>query len=173
MNDGKSPSWFNYAARIMSKYNLDYAIKCDMDTALRVDKFFDFADNNLPSGGQHIYSGKVVYSKKTKFPYMEGQFYLLSRDLAEVVGTMPLNRMKQTTNLEDADIGAMVGEASPLIHYVPVIPIEKYLPWRHQLKGDVYHRWFLQRESSRLCGIDDNVTVAPVACYPPINAREK
>jgi hypothetical protein len=78
MEDGKSPTWFNYASQIMSIYDVDYAIKCDSDTYLRVDQFFNISAEYLPRGASKRYAGKTTWSFNRNHPYMEGQFYVVS-----------------------------------------------------------------------------------------------
>jgi hypothetical protein len=58
IEDGKSQTWFKYAAEIAKRYNLDYTAKCDTDSILLLHEFFMFAYINLPPApyNQHIYA---------------------------------------------------------------------------------------------------------------------
>jgi hypothetical protein len=108
MNQGKSQTWFKYAAHILETYDIDYVAKSDTDTVLFLDKLLDFMDDNLPPApyNRNILAGSVVdkywwwekqlmTSEKLwderyfikKFGhiihlYVEGQIYIMSRDLA-------------------------------------------------------------------------------------------
>lgn len=78
MEEGKSSTWFNYATIIMNANDIDYAIKCDSDTYVRVDKFFNVSTEHLPRGASRTYAGKTTWSFHRNHAYMEGQFYVVS-----------------------------------------------------------------------------------------------
>ncbi len=42
MNEGKSQTWFKYAAQVLEAYDIDYVAKSDTDTLLFLDKMMDF-----------------------------------------------------------------------------------------------------------------------------------
>ena len=62
MNDGKSQTWFSYAATLVEEHSIDYIAKQDTDTILYLDKFFDFVDIMLPPApyNYNILAGTVV-----------------------------------------------------------------------------------------------------------------
>ncbi len=47
MNEGKSQTWFKYAAQILEAYDIDYVAKSDKDTLLYLDKMMDSMDEKL------------------------------------------------------------------------------------------------------------------------------
>ncbi len=150
MEDGKSPTWFNYASLLMKRHDLDYAIKMDSDTGLRVDRFFEFATAYLPLGGTRMYSGKLLWDTWTNasVPYMAGEFYILSRDLAEAVSSQSIYQTNGIINVEDRDTGFIVWKLKP--HLISAREAGKNWLWRHKLKQVKAYKKFLHKEEQRL-----------------------
>jgi len=176
IEDGKSQTWFKYAAEIAKRYNLDYVAKCDTDSILLLHEFFMFAYTNLPPApyNQHIYAGAV--RDKAFFPvkktekelirfeshfhknfdnvhlYLAGQLYIMSTDLAEFVGNEALaSNCSYCEGIEDHDISAMAFHSPDPISLKVIGRSHRF--WEHPVKGT--HRWtrVWARESARMQGI--------------------
>lgn len=111
MEDGKSQTWIAYASSLADEYNIDYIVKQDSDSMLILDKFFEFIDGSLPASpyNHHTFASIMLmcqpnhnkdcsgYKKKFEGPssmvrkfgnfhvYGQGQFYLMSSDVARTV----------------------------------------------------------------------------------------
>lgn len=178
MNEGKSQTWFKYAAELMETYEIDYVAKSDTDTLLFLDQLLLFVDENLPPApyNRNILAGSVAdkwwwgnlleapenepaegyfiekYGKDLHL-YVEGQCYIMSKDLAQTVvqeaaalggggGAQP--QQPQQTYLEgheDHDISAMAFHSDKPIKLV-IIALEQRF-WQHRVKlklGSNFHR---------------------------------
>jgi hypothetical protein len=117
MNDGKTPSWFDYASTLE---NVDYVSKADSDALISIPQLLSYVNGHLPPATQHpkVYGGFLneyqacggsgeLCDKIRGKVYMSGQFYWISRDLAvylsQVSKTSHRNFIK--TSNEDSDMG--------------------------------------------------------------------
>lgn len=148
MNYGKTPTWFHYASRVMRLYDLDYVVKCDTDTYVMVDTFFDISKVMFPRGRGQTYGGFAVWSYPKRHIYMEGQFYLLSLDLAERVASASLNHTEDILFVEDADTGlVLMKHRRQLTH---LVSMEQQRSWKHPLKNASTFGEFMIEESVRI-----------------------
>jgi len=157
MNEGKSQTWFKFAANMMNKYDLDYAGKIDSDSLPYLDKFFTWAYVYLPPPpyNQGILAGvpmdKMWWNKdkatmntdtnedffknsygKVVHLYAAGQCYLMSRDLVDtVVLEAPKSRAYREGH-EDHDISAMAFHSTNPISF-HFLSIQQQF-WRHPIK---------------------------------------
>jgi hypothetical protein len=159
MNQGKSQTWFKYAAHILETYDIDYVAKSDTDTVLFLDKLLDFMDDNLPPApyNRNILAGSVVdkywwwekqlmTSEKLwderyfikKFGhiihlYVEGQIYIMSRDLANVVAEEAARHdQSYIEGHEDHDVSAMAFHSPKAIKLVIIARDQRF--WKHDVK---------------------------------------
>jgi hypothetical protein len=139
MNEGKSQSWLYYASKVVDEYDIDYIGKMDVDSVPFLDKFFDFRDHSLPPPPynkgilagvvrdklwwkQDIRRHSATPKQKTKerffhnnynslHLYVQGEMYILSKDLAEGVGRVARKETKNSKRfaegVEDHDVSAM------------------------------------------------------------------
>ena len=49
MCEGKSETWFYYASQEASRLNIEYVMKCDTDSMIYFDRYFDFVSWSLPA----------------------------------------------------------------------------------------------------------------------------
>lgn len=152
MEDGKTPTWFYFASQIMNSFGLDYSIKCDSDTFVRVDRFFQIAPEYFPRNARSRYAGKMTWSFLRNHTYMEGQFYVLSKDLAELVASMSVKQVNGVVNIEDSDTGYFIMNQNRVVHMIVLRDKHGRLPWRHPLKKENEFIDVLKRESRRLFG---------------------
>jgi hypothetical protein len=176
MNEGKSPTWFYYASQVLKLYDWDYAIKCDSDTGVRIDMFLEFAHDNLPRGATSVYAGKMAPSRNQRDQfYLQGQFYVLSRDVAERVShesiakhlllpaptattTKPQRgRIAPPTVYVDEDsvIGKAIMKGIPNVHLIVTSSKRTWegrrmMPWKHNLKNETRLERFIRGESLRV-----------------------
>jgi hypothetical protein len=167
MNQGKSQTWLKYAAQILEAYDIDYVAKSDTDTLLFLDKMTDFMDENLPPApyNRNILAGSVAdkwwweqalhspekeasegyfiekYGKDLHL-YVEGQIYIMSRDLADFVAKEAAQHtLSYREGHEDHDISAMAFHSSKPIKLI-IIALEQRF-WQHRVKlklGSNFHR---------------------------------
>jgi len=138
MEDGKTPTWFAYAADLSVRHTIDYISKVDSDTFLHIPALLRLIERDLPPkptfgmdsrkryggvlrefhtcGGVHnshcfLLQGRV---------YMSGQFYFVSSDLAIYISSEAV--MPQTTRLgiEDFDFGMWVFSHPEAINLVVI-----------------------------------------------------
>jgi hypothetical protein len=136
----------------MNAYNLDYTIKCDSDTFVRVDRFFDVSQEYLPRQATKRYAGKMTWSFLRNHTYMEGQFYVLSKDLAETVATMSVQHISGVVNIEDSDTGYFIMNRHRMVHLIVLRDRFGRMPWKHPLKREYEFKDMLKKESRRLFG---------------------
>ncbi|GKY92954.1 hypothetical protein MPSEU_000264300 [Mayamaea pseudoterrestris] len=179
MNDGKSQTYFAWAGKLAKKYNIDYVVKQDTDTILYLDKFFAFVDNMLPPApyNRNILAGSVVdkvwwgHDKvHRRAPlekwairkyggllhlYAEGQWYLMSPDLAEVVQQQailgPTETKKYVAGHEDHDVSAMVFHSERPVNFIIISLQQRH--WLHNVKISLGNdRWnrLWERETNRM-----------------------
>jgi hypothetical protein len=168
MNEGKSQTWFKYAAQILEAYDIDYVAKSDTDTLLFLDKMMDFMDESLPPApyNRNILAGSVVdkwwWEKDLHSPetepaegyfikkygndlhlYVAGQIYIMSRDLADVVGKEAGAEHTQSyrEGHEDHDVSAMAFHSPKPIKLIIIAQDQRF--WQHRVKlkrGAIFHR---------------------------------
>jgi hypothetical protein len=167
MNQGKSQTWFKYAAHILETYDIDYVAKSDTDSLLFLDQMLDFMDDNLPPApyNRNILAGSVAdkwwweqeLHSQEKVPaegyligkygkdlhlYVEGQIYIMSQDLANVVAQEAARHdHSYMEGHEDHDISAMAFHSPKPIKLV-IIALEQRF-WQHRVKlklGSNFHR---------------------------------
>jgi Galactosyltransferase len=159
MNNGKTPSWFNYASEIM-KGDIDYVAKSDRDTLISVPALFQFVDTHLPSQSQHgnprIYGGKVAdiincggprFSHCRKIEgkfFMLGQFYFVSHDI--VMMKQLWMKSNYSAPHEDLDFALRIWHGYSLFHAI-ILDSENF--WIHGLKNSGrYRRMFAKIRSN-------------------------
>ena len=124
MNEGKTATWFRYAAEIPLEYQVDYVSKLDSDTFLSLPSFLRTVDRDLPrrpdtgEDNRKLYGGILMeYNECGRGPhclllkgraYMSGQFYFVSRDLAKYVTSSAVDRNNLRVGFEDFDFGLWV-----------------------------------------------------------------
>ena len=174
MNYGKSTTWFKYSSQIMDKYDIDYSVKCDIDTLIVLDRFFEFTSQYLPPYPGLVYVGRLqdkaywlgskVFETDTGHEtvgylrrrgivqvYMAGEIYALSKDLAKWVSEVPIAQTAYFEGVEDHDVGMRVFEHPEPIQTVRV-PMGKEF-WVHPAKTHAVFKFFINRESMRLKGV--------------------
>jgi hypothetical protein len=125
MEDGKSQTWITYALSVAEKYDIAYIAKQDTDSMPYLDKFFDFVDRSLPPFpfnrnilASHFTAkswGKSSLYVANRYGvlsenYGEGQFYLMSTDVARTVQeTAQTDRTisEELEHIEDYDVSLM------------------------------------------------------------------
>jgi len=176
MNEGKSQTWIKYGAEIAEQYDLDYVVKCNMDTLLHLHKFFTWAYKNLPPApyNNHVYVGglldKAFWRKKNNKPkdyarfesyfgknyddvhlYFAGQFYMMSTDLARFVGQEALaNKCSYCEGHEDHDISSMAFHSPDPIHIMGLSHPQRF--WQHPVKDEKRWKKFWDQESASMAG---------------------
>ena len=112
MNNGKSESWFYYAASSMDRHYFEYIGKMDSDTLPHVDSLMDQLDR-LPPFPNHVrtYGGNWQIKPSVKAfhvgpAYMGGAIYFLSTDLARYLGSRSFKGFRRSE--EDKAIGNYV-----------------------------------------------------------------
>ena len=177
MEDGKSQTWFNYAAQVARSLDIDYIAKCDADALLHLHEFFVWAYTNLPPApyNRGMYAGALrdkAYWPKRDDPddldrfegywgkyfqgvhiYIAGQLYILSTDLAEFVGEEARRMGGNCTyceHIEDHDISAMAFHSENPVKWTAVGRNMRF--WEHPVKGEPRWRRILAREEARMKG---------------------
>lgn len=178
MNDGKSQTWFAYAAQLAKEHGFDYIVKQDTDTILYLDRYFEFVDNMLPPApyNRNILAGSIVDkfwwgSDKVNRQapaerwairkyggllhlYAEGQWYLMSPDLAETVRQQALlgeETIHYFAGHEDHDVSAMAFHSDRPINLIIVSMQQRH--WLHNVKISLGNsRWnrLWDRETRRM-----------------------
>jgi hypothetical protein len=168
MNEGKSQTWFKYAAQILETYDIDYVGKSDTDTLLFLDKMTEFMDEYLPPApfNRNILCGSVAdklwwweqdsHSPQTEpseeyftekygkdlHLYVEGQIYIMSRDLAALVAKEAARHTQSyREGHEDHDISAMAFHSPKPIKLIIIALDQRF--WQHRVKlklGSNFHR---------------------------------
>jgi Galactosyltransferase len=177
MNEGKSQTWFKYASQVMDQFDFDYVIKVDTDSLIVMDKFFDFVQNNLPPGGKRIYAGsladkafwsnsrygvdgpatmKYMRLHNLRELYMEGQLYILSRDLAHWVSSKSFANESWFEHIEDHDVGMRIFDHAEPINAIRIFENQRF--WIHPAKAQLTWNLFMDRESRKKKG--QNLTQA-------------
>ena len=173
MNEGKSQTWFKYAASVMDQYDIDYAIKTDMDSLIIMDHFFDFVKNYLPPAGKRIYAGvladkafwggsrygvdgaaTVNYLREQAMVqiYMAGPLYVLSKDIVKWVSSKSFVNESWYEKIEDHDVGMRVYDYPEPIQTIRIQEDQRF--WVHPAKDHLTWQLFMNRESNRKGGQD-------------------
>ncbi len=151
MVHGKVPTWFHFATHVMDRYGFDYAIKSDFDTYLQVDKFFEMANAMLFPHASNIYCGMAYYCPRHRHVFMEGKFYLLSRDLAEEVASVALSDVPDLLHSEDRDLGRiLLTRHAPPLYMVELRDMQGNVPFFHPVKTRGGFRNRMKEEQKRL-----------------------
>jgi len=124
MNEGKTPTWFQYAADISERHGIDYISKLDSDTYLDIHALISLMDTDLPAkpatepDNRKRYGGILrEYNTCGGFPYckllqgrayMSGQFYFVSSDLARFVSDGREDEQALGVGHEDFDFGMWI-----------------------------------------------------------------
>ena len=179
MNDGKSQTWFAYAAKIAEEHSIDYIVKQDTDTILYLDRYFQFVDTTLPPApyNRNIMAGSVVdkfwwgadkvnrQAPAEKWAiqryggllhlYVEGQWYLMSVDAARTVRQQALLGPEETTKYfaghEDHDVSALAFHSERPINLIIISMQQRH--WLHNVKISLGNgRWnrLWDRETNRM-----------------------
>jgi hypothetical protein len=177
MNDGKTESWFAYAAEELQ--GIDYVAKADSDSLISIPQLLSHINGFLPPSDLHpkIYGGYLneyeacggageLCDKLRGKVYMSGQFYFLSIDLARYISSQKVREQPFiTTHNEDSDLGFRV------LSYPEPISLftcngAKF--WVHPLKSenewtDEYRKmaddWFGVSTSSWIGGLHEKAAV--------------
>jgi hypothetical protein len=175
MNTGKSQTWFKYAAQVMDRLDIDYAIKTDTDCLIVMDHFFNFIDTYLPPHGNLYYAGrlsdKAFWRGSQQFNtkdgsttvnalrrramvaiYMAGELYILSKDLAHWVSSESFVDQPWYEQIEDHDVGMRVFDYPQPLQVVRVSYDQQF--WVHPAKDHQTWKLFMNRESRRKSGVD-------------------
>jgi hypothetical protein len=146
MEDGKSPSWFRYATKVVDEqFYFEYIGKTDTDTLIFPRHFLDITFTKYPSfpknvrvfGGQERL--KYEWGSRMVGPlYMGGQFYWMSIDLARFVTTRDLGSVD--VGIEDMSMGNFVHSHPLPIQRIPTVGFKSH---RHPLKvvSDFHYQW--------------------------------
>ena len=124
MNEGKTPTWFQYAADISERHGIDYISKLDSDTYVDLHALISLMDADLPAkpatepdnrkryGGilrEYNTCGGYPYCKLLQGrAYMSGQFYFVSSDLARFVSGGREDEKALGVGHEDFDFGMWI-----------------------------------------------------------------
>lgn len=160
MNEGKSQTWFAYAASQADALEIDYIGKVDTDTILHLDQYFAFCEAHMPPPpyNRHILAGlpadklwwepKLEDQPKEKWwrenygrvlhLYVQGQFYFMSSDLAKVVADEAASA-DYIEFIEDHDISSMAFHSFQPVHLV-VMQLEQRF-WQHRVKLSLGAKW--------------------------------
>ena len=139
MENGKSPTWFKYAANVAKASGIDYIGKLDDDSVLSPELLFNFIAHELPPqpANARIYGGPIWATYAKSVVYAAGQFYFMSSDLADYVANQltATDRLEMQLNrhTEDADMGTFV-----FSHPRPVkfLNLSNYRIWIHPMKKE-------------------------------------
>lgn len=124
MNDGKTDTWFRYAALVSDSLYFDYYGKVDTDTLVFTTKLFSFMStwpafpNNVRTyGGRYIVWGS--HALAYGHTYMAGHLYWMSPDLVRYIGfSERLNREALRTEMEDMTTGSYVNMMPQMIRQI-------------------------------------------------------
>lgn len=159
MDDGKSPTWFAYARSALRENDMiHYISKTDSDTVMFLDKYFLFVEEHLPPPpyNRNTFAGRPwqlnrrnpgkdrhSYEKyRFKFqPYMQGQWYLMSTDLADTIVEETPKSKDYSEHFEDHDIGMMVLHSERPIHFIALQIGSTH--WEHPIKTKRRHKFNL------------------------------
>lgn len=137
MEHGKSPTFLKYIASIAKASGLDFVAKIDDDTVMAMPLLLEFINDDLPPAPYNhgIYGGFFVPSKKRQQIYAQGQFYFMSVDLAEYVGSSmsAAEREKHSEFIEDLDMGTFV---QSLGRPTKIIDLSSSVFWLHPRKQE-------------------------------------
>jgi len=146
MNQGKTFTWWKYAAHISSVYGIDYVAKVDDDTLISINHFLDFIQSDLPPYPYNVrtYGGSMFYNPNRMMYghlYAAGQFVFFSRDMALYISHDDIDRTtlleselgfrQRPTAAEDIDSGTIAWT-----HPYPlkIIFMNQRVPWIHHVK---------------------------------------
>ena len=158
MNSGKSPTWLAYGASLSEQYGIDYIAKQDTDTIIYLDKYFEFARSHLPPTpfATDIFAGwfadkrfwprmegDVVEVRKFTYKasmtlFAQGQFYLLSCDLAAKMSLAIAQHAQFSTKgyleeHEDRDVtSAVLLGSGRQLHFIFISKEDLF--WQHRVK---------------------------------------
>jgi len=137
MEHGKSPTFLKYVSSIAKTNGLDFVAKIDDDTVMAMPLLLEFINDDLPPApyNRRIYGGSFVPSRKRQHIYAQGQFYFMSVDLAEYIGSSmsAAEREKHSVFIEDLDIGTFV---QSIQRPIKIIDITSRTFWLHPRKKD-------------------------------------
>ncbi len=143
MEDGKSPTWFKYAANVAKEFGIDYIGKIDDDSVLSPELLFEFISTELPPSpfNRRIYGGSSWATFAKNVVYGAGQFYFMSSDLADFVGNTLTAKdrlgLQHKRHTEDADMGAFVFSNPRPIKF---LNLSQYRMWIHPKKQELDFR---------------------------------
>jgi len=136
MEHGKSPTFLKYVSSIAKTNGLDFVAKTDDDTVMAIPLLLEFIDDDLPPApyNTRIYGGAFVPSRKRQHIYAQGQFYFMSVDLAEYVGSSmtAAERLEVSIFIEDLDMGTFV---QSIQHPIKIIDLSMRF-WLHPRKQE-------------------------------------
>jgi hypothetical protein len=147
MNEGKTPSWFHYANTLPG---IDYISKLDLDTLMSMPQLLHFIDHELPrytpSRPTRVFGGLLMDFEACggKFwpsrcdpakhkPYMSGQFYFCSHDVAHYQSTWRTNWTFKHRKHEDINFGIRVWGYP---HPIKLMALNPSYFWIHGLKNE-------------------------------------
>ena len=139
MEDGKSPTFLRFAAKIANTFDIDYVVKLDDDTLLGTELFTQFVDRNLPPApyNTRIYGGPPCLSRLQNHIYTAGEFYFMSSDLAKYVAkTLSFEDRKDLSiHIEDLDTGSYIHSHHQLVTFINISNVLFYI---HPLKTEFF-----------------------------------
>ena len=66
MNEGKSQTWFYFGSKLAAQFNksatpIDYIVKFDSDSILKLHEFLEFVDTRLPPApyNKNVFAGSL------------------------------------------------------------------------------------------------------------------
>ena len=144
MNDGKVPTWFNYAASSFPE--IDYIAKSDSDTMMSIPRLLEFVNSYLPNQKEPTYHpvfggtlfdvtncGNAGHCRELKGRvYMSGAFYFISQHLVKHI-TNEYRQQGIKYPFEDMDFGTKV---STFDQPIALIEFNTDNFWKHLLKGE-------------------------------------
>lgn len=156
MEDGKSPTWFNYAMSVVNeKFYFDYIGKIDTDTLILPNGFLDVTFAKYPSFPENVrvFGGqerlKYEWGPRMVGPlYMGGHLYWMSVDLARYVTTV-LDRRPVDVGIEDMSMGNFIHSHPLPIQRKPIVGTKSLT---HPLKnpGEYRQTWLEKEKEERL-----------------------
>ena len=161
MNDGKSYTWFKYAAYLegakddgtprigaTNRRAIHYVAKADADTLISMNALLDYMNQDLPPSpyNNNFFGGIPTANVAKNHMYMQGQLYFISLNLAKYIGYELTGEERQTITRgyweekhaklfvhEDVSVGTLVYSHPRPIKLVSVAKGARF--WRHPVKG--------------------------------------
>ena len=181
MEDGKSETWLNFAKDIPG---IDYIMKCDSDTMIKLDELLKFMDSSLPPSpyNKHTIGGRPISKqlwdnfkaprfdqwrvKATHQPlykdrgalsfYLSGEMYLMSPDVASTVVSLAddYQHFEYMHHIEDHDISTLAFQHASPLRVILFTEENKF--WLHNLKRkSMYKEGYAKRPKDGAKALQD------------------